>query len=118
MPAPPKRRPSRLQIDVLAPVVGGGRGAPKRCVGEVVEAAAAVFSDGHDVLRAVLRWKGPDDRAWSEADLHLAAGRGGLARRVRPPTPALSGELAEGAPLPPGLRKRAKGDDRQAVAAV
>jgi starch synthase (maltosyl-transferring) len=61
--------PSRIVILAPEPVVEGGRYAPKRTVGEAVDVSATIFADGHDVLRAVVRWKAPGARRWHEAPL-------------------------------------------------
>jgi starch synthase (maltosyl-transferring) len=42
----------------------------KRTVGDVVAVSADVFRDGHEVLRAVVRYRGPGERRWHEAPLH------------------------------------------------
>ncbi|HXH59629.1 MAG TPA: maltotransferase domain-containing protein [Iamia sp.] len=84
MPAVPfparSKPPHRIQIEHLSPVLDCGRYPAKRTVGEAVPVAADIFSDGHDVLRAVVRWKAPDDdgdgggdgdgRSWQETPLH------------------------------------------------
>jgi starch synthase (maltosyl-transferring) len=61
--------PSRIQIQHPAPTVDGGRYAAKRCVGDAVTVSADVFRDGHDKLRAVVRYRGPDSRVWRESEL-------------------------------------------------
>jgi starch synthase (maltosyl-transferring) len=50
-------------------VVDGGRYATKRCVGDTVDFSADIFRDGHDLVRAVVRYKAPDARKWQEAAL-------------------------------------------------
>ncbi len=50
-------------------MLDGGRYAPKRCVGDSVAVAADVFSDGHEKLRAVVRYKAPGARGWLEAEM-------------------------------------------------
>ena len=50
-------------------MLDGGRFAPKRTAGEPVPVQATIFADGHDVLRAVVRWKAPGGRRWHEAPL-------------------------------------------------
>jgi starch synthase (maltosyl-transferring) len=50
-------------------VVDGGRYATKRCVGDTVDFSADIFRDGHDLVRAVVRYKEPDGRKWQEAAL-------------------------------------------------
>jgi starch synthase (maltosyl-transferring) len=61
--------PARIEIQYPAPAVDGGRYAAKRCVGDTVTVAADVFRDGHDKLRAVVRYRGPGDTAWQETPL-------------------------------------------------
>ena len=52
------RREGRVRavIDALLPVVDGGRFPVKCIAGESVGVEAHCFTDGHDRLRAVLRW--------------------------------------------------------------
>jgi starch synthase (maltosyl-transferring) len=70
MPSPPPRKPSsRIRIENVAPELDCGRFAVKRTVGERVAVAADVFRDGHDVLGACVRYRGPDKRRWSSAPL-------------------------------------------------
>jgi starch synthase (maltosyl-transferring) len=47
----------RAVIDAILPTVDGGRFPAKRVVGESVAIEAHCFTDGHDQLRVVLRWK-------------------------------------------------------------
>src|SRR5437763_5996067 len=61
--------PKRIQIQYPAPAVDGGRYAAKRCVGDTVTVSADIFRDGHDKLRAVVRYRGPGARRWKEAEL-------------------------------------------------
>jgi starch synthase (maltosyl-transferring) len=63
--APPSRRPARVRVARPSPEVDGGRHAPKRTVGDRVELSAEVLRDGHEVLRAELRVKGPGDGSWT-----------------------------------------------------
>ncbi len=69
-PGPPrttrKPAPPRIQIVAPAPAIDGGRFPAKRTVGEAVRVGADIFSDGHDVLRAVVRFRGPGDERWQE----------------------------------------------------
>jgi starch synthase (maltosyl-transferring) len=70
MPAPKRTQaPGRIRIRPLSPIVDAGRYAPKRCVGDQVTVAADVFSDGHEKLRAVVRYKSPGGRKWLEAEM-------------------------------------------------
>jgi starch synthase (maltosyl-transferring) len=47
----------RAVIDAILPSVDAGRFAAKRIAGEPVAVEAHCFTDGHDKLRVVLRWK-------------------------------------------------------------
>ena len=70
MPLPPSGEPpKRIVIQYPAPSVDGGAFAAKRCVGDVVSVGADVFRDGHDRLRAIVRYRGPGERRWAEAEL-------------------------------------------------
>ncbi len=71
-----ERPPSRIRIEQPLPRIDCGRYPPKRCEGDFVEVSADVFRDGHDVVRAVVYWRGPGKRRWQEApmqpiDAHL-----------------------------------------------
>src|SRR4051794_13922952 len=71
MPAAKRTQaPPRIVIRPLSPVIDCGRYAPKRCVGDAVTVAADVFSDGHEKLRAVIRYRSPGGRSWLEAEMH------------------------------------------------
>jgi len=70
-PGPP---PSRIRIERPYPSVDGGRYPAKRCVGDTVEVSADILRDGHDVLKAVVRYRGPGERDWREQPLtHIDA---------------------------------------------
>ena len=56
-------------IQLPEPAVDDGRYPAKRCIGDTVTVAADVFRDGHDMLRAVLRYRGPGDSGWREAEM-------------------------------------------------
>lgn len=60
-PAPP-----RVVIEDVRPCVNNGRFPVKRVIGEEVIVEADVFADGHDILRAVLRYRGAPDEPWRE----------------------------------------------------
>jgi starch synthase (maltosyl-transferring) len=49
--------------------VDGGRYPAKRLVGDAVTVSADIFRDGHDILRAVVRYRGPGDRRWRESPM-------------------------------------------------
>ena len=129
MPTPKaKEPPPRIQIQDVSPLVDCGRYPPKRSVGDRVEVQATLFRDGHDVLGAAVRYKGPGDRRWRESLMHhlgndrwsgtfevdhsgtwhytveawtdrFATYRDELRRKVAAGQEDLSGELSEGAAL-------------------
>ena len=61
--------PTRIQIQYPSPAVDDGAFAVKRCVGDTVTISADVFRDGHELVRAVVRHRGPGDGEWSETEL-------------------------------------------------
>ncbi len=66
----PKAPPKRIVIQYPSPSVDGGRFATKRCVGDAVRVEADIFRDGHDLLRAVVLYRGPEEHAaWREAEM-------------------------------------------------
>jgi starch synthase (maltosyl-transferring) len=69
-PSTPAALPARIVIQYPTPAVDGGRYASKRCIGDHVEVQADVFRDGHDLLRAVVRYREPGQRRWREAEMH------------------------------------------------
>ena len=70
MPARAKAKPpSRIRIEHAAPTVDGGRWPVKRTVGDTVNVSADIFRDGHEVLRAVVRWRAPGEKGWQESPL-------------------------------------------------
>jgi starch synthase (maltosyl-transferring) len=68
-PRPAQEPPGRIIIQYPTPAVDDGRYAVKRCVGDTVSVEADVFRDGHDLLRVVVRYKGPGDAEHHETDL-------------------------------------------------
>jgi starch synthase (maltosyl-transferring) len=67
--APTEQPPRRIVIQYPTPAVDGGRYPAKRCVGDELEVSADVFRDGHELIRAVVRYRGPGDSQWQEAEL-------------------------------------------------
>src|SRR6202042_2398809 len=67
---PATRHPNRIVIQYPAPSVDGGRYPVKRCVGDTVTVEADVFRDGHELIRTVVRYRGPGEAQWLESDLH------------------------------------------------
>ncbi|MFO0892894.1 MAG: alpha-1,4-glucan--maltose-1-phosphate maltosyltransferase [Isosphaeraceae bacterium] len=71
-----ERAPSRVVIEGIAPIVDDGRFPIKRTVGEEVAVLADLFTDGHDVVVAVLRHKHAGDAEWEEVPMtHLSNDR-------------------------------------------
>ncbi|MGH2761875.1 MAG: alpha-1,4-glucan--maltose-1-phosphate maltosyltransferase, partial [Thermoleophilaceae bacterium] len=70
LPRPHDRTaPPRIQILDPAPMIDSGRYPAKRTVGEWVQVSADVFRDGHEILRAVVRYRGPGETDWREAPM-------------------------------------------------
>jgi starch synthase (maltosyl-transferring) len=73
-PPPPRIQieppPPRIQIGQPAPMIDCGRYASKRTVGDAVAVRADIFSDGHDVLRAVVKSCPPGGEDWHESSMH------------------------------------------------
>ncbi|MGE0134183.1 MAG: alpha-1,4-glucan--maltose-1-phosphate maltosyltransferase [Dehalococcoidia bacterium] len=65
------QRPSRVIVDAVHPSVDGGRYPAKATAGDPVFVRAHLFADGHDVLRAVARYRNADEHEWHEAPLRL-----------------------------------------------
>ncbi|MBV8430529.1 MAG: DUF3416 domain-containing protein, partial [Solirubrobacterales bacterium] len=65
----PEQLPARIVIQYPTPAVDGGHYAAKRCVGDVVHVEADIFRDGHELLRAVVRFRGPGGGRWRETEL-------------------------------------------------
>jgi starch synthase (maltosyl-transferring) len=63
------RPPDRIRIEHPAPTVDAGRYPVKRTTGDTVAVSADIFRDGHEVLRAVVRWRGPGEDEWQESPL-------------------------------------------------
>jgi starch synthase (maltosyl-transferring) len=58
MPAKsPEKQPDRIIIQYPQPTVDGGRYAVKRCAGDVIHVSADIFRDGHEWLRAAVRYR-------------------------------------------------------------
>ena len=61
----PHRKPDRIRIGDPRPFVPGSPSGPKRTVGDRVELSATIVRDGHEILRADLRVKGPGATTWA-----------------------------------------------------
>jgi starch synthase (maltosyl-transferring) len=73
VPAQPRTQapPARIRIQLARPAIEEGRWPVKRTVGDAVAVSADIFRDGHEVLRAVVRHRGPGARRWSEEPLQV-----------------------------------------------
>ena len=58
-------------IDRVAPEVDGGRFPAKGVVGERMPVEAHVFTDGHDVIACMLRYRHESDKDWQEVPMTL-----------------------------------------------
>jgi starch synthase (maltosyl-transferring) len=67
MTPPPKARPARIEIQDVWPSIDCGGYPAKRTLGGELEVYATIFAEGHDVLRAALRYKAPGKRSWTTA---------------------------------------------------
>ena len=123
-----KAPPARIQIEDVRPQVDCGRYAAKACAGDQVAFSARIFRDGHEVLGAAVRLRGPNARRWQELPLlaqgndwwtaslpadavgrwrfqiaawvdRFASWRQELSRKVEAGQDDLTGELTEGAEL-------------------
>ncbi len=63
---PTDKSPARLAIDHVEPEVDCGRFPIKRVVGDEVRVLANIYSDGHDLLGAVLRFRQSSETDWTE----------------------------------------------------
>jgi starch synthase (maltosyl-transferring) len=63
------KTPPRIQIQNVEPQVDCGRYPVKRTIGDRVEVTADIFKDGHDLLRAVVKYRPAGTRKWLERPL-------------------------------------------------
>ena len=61
--------PKRVAIENVHPAIDGGRFPAKRTVGEEVRVTADIHTDGHDMIRAVLRYRPEGESAWRETPM-------------------------------------------------
>ncbi len=70
MPTPTRKpSPPRIQIQGVTPQVDCGRYPPKASLDDRVVVSATIFNDGHDMLRAVVRYRPVGTRRWLERAL-------------------------------------------------
>ena len=60
---------SRAIVEAVEPEVGGGRFSAKSVQGAWVDVEADAFTDGHDSIRCVLRFKHQSEKKWREAEM-------------------------------------------------
>ena len=63
----------RVVIEGVTPEIDGGRYPIKRTIGEEVRVEADIFTDGHDVLSAVLLYRPEQASLWQEMPLEPSA---------------------------------------------
>jgi starch synthase (maltosyl-transferring) len=63
------RPPQRVVIRGVHPELECGRFPVKRAIGDRVEVQARIFSDGHDEITAVIRYRHEDDEVWGEVPM-------------------------------------------------
>ncbi len=128
--APPRSKtpPPRIQIERVWPQLDCGRYPVKKTLGEPVDVWADVFRDGHEVLRAAVRYRQAGARRWREEPMQQvesdrwtgsfradelglweftivawtdrwASWRWEIERKVKVGQEDLAGELSEGAAL-------------------
>ena len=62
-------RPSHIIIEDVTPSVDGGRYPAKQIAGEPCVVEADIFRDGHEVLRAAIKWRRKQDEVFDEAPM-------------------------------------------------
>jgi starch synthase (maltosyl-transferring) len=65
----PEEGRRRVVLENVAPQIDGGRFPIKRTVGETVTVEADAFTDGHDRIRCLLRYRREDGAQWHEAPM-------------------------------------------------
>jgi starch synthase (maltosyl-transferring) len=61
--------PPRVVIEAVAPEIDHGRFPIKRTVGEEVVVSADIFTEGHDLIAAVVKYRPAGESRWEEARL-------------------------------------------------
>ncbi len=65
----PTPRLSHIIIEDVTPSVDGGRWPAKRIAGEPCVVEADIFRDGHQILRAAVKWRRKQDEVFDEAPM-------------------------------------------------
>ena len=71
MPLVRSKQPPRIQIQNVEPQIDCGRYPVKRTLGDLVVITADIFKEGHDQLRAVVRYRPAGTRKWLERPLEF-----------------------------------------------
>src|SRR5690606_18812609 len=58
-----------IAIECVEPQLDGGRFAVKRVLGDSFEVGADIFKDGHDLIKAQVRYRSSEDADWRVAPL-------------------------------------------------
>lgn len=134
-------------IEAVTPCVDCGRYPAKRIVGEPCVVEADVFRDGHQVVRGAVRWRRARDRAFMESPMEpltndrwrgqfpldentryvftvvawtdpYASWLADFTKWVQGGRRDVGSELLEGIALLKAIRRRADGDEKEALATV
>jgi starch synthase (maltosyl-transferring) len=62
---------NRVVIQQIAPSIEAGRFAAKAVVGDEVVVGADILREGHELLSATIRYRGPGDTGWQETPMRL-----------------------------------------------
>jgi starch synthase (maltosyl-transferring) len=137
----PARRLSHIIVEDVMPSVDGGRYPAKRIAGEPCVVEADIFRDGHQVLRAAIKWRRKQDEAFDEAPMAavdndrwrgefiptdntryvftieawtdlFASWLGDFTKKVKAAQPVAS-DVLEGIELVEKMRSAARGTDRE-----
>jgi starch synthase (maltosyl-transferring) len=69
---PPFESYPAIAIEAVSPEIDGGRYPVKRVVGDIVQVAADIFKEGHDVLCARVLYRAADEPTWRESPMQQA----------------------------------------------
>ena len=63
----------RFRFEDIYPCLDGGRYPVKRIAGDVIDVWADIFRDGHDEIRARLRWRRDDSAEWKSEPMEFVS---------------------------------------------
>lgn len=64
--------PSRVVIEHVQPEIDAGKFPAKRVLGEKMQVRAGIHTDGHNALKALLRYKHQTESEWREREMYSA----------------------------------------------